>query len=186
MSTSMRDQFRSMSVTARQRCKVNNVYAAFGRAAEAAQAMETAAGTLALAYVAMWTAPANSAETSNQLRQILADIDRQTLGRLLRSLGDTLGWEKSLVTTLDVALERRNYLTHKFFRHHNFAISSNAGRLKMLAELQEIASTLAQANQILDGLTVSLDTLSRTIDGRALVAEVDIASLLIQGKRLDL
>jgi len=72
--------------------------------------------------------------------------------------------DDNIIATVNDALEKRNYLTHKFFWKHNFAIRSVEGRKIMLAEIREIQESLSLAHTVLTDMTDSL----RQVDGQLL------------------
>jgi hypothetical protein len=53
-------------------------------------------------------------------------------------------FDQKFVAVVETVLERRNYLTHQFFRSHNLAINSIEGRA-MIAELKKIQEELGLA-----------------------------------------
>lgn len=61
---------------------------------------------------------------------------------------------------LDILLEKRNYLTHYFFRKDNFAINSEKGRSEMTAELKEIQAHLDKAHASLSSLSSLFEQLT--------------------------
>jgi hypothetical protein len=71
-------------------------------------------------------------EVSAWFKGIIEDIDSKTVGTLLRHFKKTGTMDDSIITIVDEALEKRNYLTHRFFRSHNFAIHSEEGRREMI------------------------------------------------------
>jgi hypothetical protein len=61
---------------------------------------------------------------------------------------------------IDEALERRNYLTHHFFRSHNFALYGEKGRETMTAELKGIGEKLDLAKRTLDAMAELMDQMA--------------------------
>ncbi|MDW5267526.1 MULTISPECIES: hypothetical protein [Acidobacteriaceae] len=126
------------------------LYAEFGITAEKAQVLETEAGNVALSYVTLFV---NTDEITPELTEIFRsvndDVNRKTLGALLKHLKTRLNFDDSITNVIDEALKQRNYLTHHFFRTHNFALFSEDGRKLMLAELKEIQPILDKAHTTL-------------------------------------
>jgi hypothetical protein len=88
---------------------------------------------------------------------------------------------RPLVLVIDEALERRNYLTHHFFRTHNFALYSEKGRETMTAELKEIGEKLDLAKRTLEAMAELMDQVAgRTMDTGM------IERLIARGKMVDL
>ena len=158
------------------------LYAEFGIAAEKAQVLEIDAGNVALGYLALFFVKPGevSAEQSKMFRSVVDDLNRKTLGTVLRHVKSSLNFDARILEIVDRALERRNYLTHKFFRTHNFAICSAEGRKAMIAELQEIQAQLEQGRQILYAISENLDTLA----GRSNSATETAQRLAARGKKV--
>jgi hypothetical protein len=164
------------------------LYAEFGITAEKAQVLELAAGNLALSYLAVFVKPEEiTPEVSEWFKAIVDDVNAKTLGRLLTLLKKSMALSDTIVAVIDEALERRNYLTHHFFRSHNYALYSEDGRKVMMAELKEIWGKLNQAHQLLEGMGTLMDKFGAEVMGRSPVdaAEVD-QGLQQRGKRVDI
>jgi hypothetical protein len=137
------------------------LYAQFGIASETAQVLEVEAGNLALAYLTMFVKPGEvSPEETEVFRAVIADVNRKTLGAMFRHLKGFASIDPKLLDILDKALERRNYLTHHFFRTHNFAIQSPAGRATMLEDLNQVSADLRHGHQVLSAMTDSVNQLA--------------------------
>lgn len=157
------------------------LYAEFGMAAEKAQVLEVDAGNVALSYMSFFVEPGEvTAEQAEMFRSVVDDLNRKTLGAVLFHVKSALDLDAGIVETVDHALERRNYLTHQFFRTHNFAICSTEGRKAMIAELQEIQAQLEQGHQVLYAISENLDALA----GRSSLTEETARRLAAQGKKL--
>ncbi|MFT7043646.1 MAG: hypothetical protein ACJAW7_002408 [Candidatus Azotimanducaceae bacterium] len=99
---------------------LRNLYYEFGRTAEMAQVMETEAGNYALTYASLVFHPATITDEERIFfKNLMEDIDRRTFGNLMKQIKKTANVDDSILNTVDHALERRNYLTHEFYRHHN-------------------------------------------------------------------
>ena len=101
----------------------HELYAKYGIAAEAAQLLETELGTLLLCLRALdegWHITPNG----DAAREVLDQIDRSTLGRLLHRLKQHIKIEGDLEERFSSALEARNRLMHGFFERHNFKIET--------------------------------------------------------------
>jgi hypothetical protein len=159
------------------------LYAEYGMAAEKAQSLEVAAGNVALSYLLLFI---DTAEITNEQRELIRsvtdDLNRKTLGAVLKNIKQTAKFDPAILETVDAALERRNYLTHKFFRTHNFAICSANGRGAMIDELKDIRRALALAEAMLQGISELLDQMV----GRGGLAEKVTARLEAVGKKVDI
>jgi hypothetical protein len=159
------------------------LYAEFGIAAEMAQVMEVEAGNAALSYLALFVDTDRiSPEETAMFRGVMEDVNRKTLGAVLKHIKAFGNFDDRLVEIVDEALERRNYLTHKFFRSHNFAIQSEAGRKSMIAELKEIQVVLQRGHGVLNAVTDSLNHFS----GRPDKTKEVVDRLVARGKRVDI
>jgi hypothetical protein len=154
MSTSQLDvEYKSM----RER---HELYAKFGIAAEAAQLFETELGTLLLCLRALdngW----HIVPDGGAAQQVLNEIDRSTLGRLLHNLKRHIKIEGSLEGTFLSALEARNRLSHGFFERHNFKIQTEDGRREMVADLDSLHAELFAAWQATVNLTTIISAVVR-------------------------
>lgn len=65
-----------------------------------------------------------TSEEQEMFRGLVDDVNRKTLGALLKAVKRLGTLDQSILEAVDDALERRNYLSHGFFRSHNFAILS--------------------------------------------------------------
>ena len=160
------------------------VYTQFGIAAEMAQCLEIDASNLALAYIAAFV---NTDEITSELaewfRAINQDLNRKTLGQLLRAVKRFATYGDEILETMDEALIKRNYLMHRFFPFHNFALFSVEGRKEMIAELDEIQKKLTAAHWMLiamgDGLLA--------VTGKSLGDQEGLRErLLARGRRVEL
>ncbi len=159
------------------------LYAEFGLAADIAQGMETAAGNFLLSYaMAFMDVKDITPEVSTWFKEIIEDINSKTFGTLLKHFKKTAMMDDNIISIVNEALEKRNYLTHHFFRFHNFSIHSEEGRREMIGELREIQKKLDLAQKVLDGLGNCLDQLA----GRGDFAKDITEKLQAQGKRVKL
>ncbi|HVY07471.1 MAG TPA: hypothetical protein VHB46_15965 [Burkholderiales bacterium] len=162
---------------------LRTLYFEFGRAAEMAQVMETEAGNLALAFVSLAFDPGTITDEERRLfRAIVDDVNSRTFGNLLRQIRKIGTVSDGIEDTINAALEKRNYLVHKFFRHHNLQINSDAGREEMIAELGEIHRALSSAHTVLAGMT---HTFSQAF-GRPNVSPEEGEELMRRGKRIEI
>jgi len=86
-----------------------------------------------------------TAPNPERASDLLAIINRHTLGQLLKSLNDKTQSLDELESLLSKALEERNRLLHSFYRQHNFRRNSDEGRALMLKDLESIHDALLDA-----------------------------------------
>ncbi len=138
----------------------HELYAKYGIAAEAAQLFETELGTLLLGLRGLdegW----HILPDGEAAREVLDEIDRSTLGRLLHSLKRHIKIEGDLEEGFSSALEARNRLMHGFFERHNFKIQTEDGRRAMIADLDALHGELFTAWRAADKLTTIISAVLR-------------------------
>jgi hypothetical protein len=157
------------------------LYAEYGIAAEKAQVLEVEAGNVALAFIAIFVDTDRiTAEDREMFRGIVDDVNRKTLGALLKSIRTWAHFDEALINIIDDALDRRNYLAHRFFPNHNFAIFSTEGRQKMIEELKVIQGTLDSAHGALSAVSSALIKFGGRADTSNEIAKKHMA----KGKRI--
>lgn len=133
----------------------HELYAKFGIAAEAAQLFETELSTLLLCLRALengW----HVLPDGESAKVALDEIDRRTLGRLLRGLKGQVELTEDLEARFSSALNARNRLTHGFYERHNFKIQTDPGRCEMIADLDLLHAELFNAWQIAGAMTAMI------------------------------
>lgn len=159
------------------------LYFEFGRAAEMAQLMELAAGNLALSFVSLAFDPAKITDDERSLfRAIVEDVNSRTFGSLLREIRKIGSVSEGIEKIIDEALDKRNYLVHRFFRSHNLRINSEEGRKEMIAELRAICESLGRAHAILAGMTQTLNQ----VFGRPNISQQEAMELVQRAERIDI
>ena len=156
--------------------KLSEMYSAYGKAAEMAQAMETEAGNLVIVYCTVVLNLDNRMkDEQHSFKSLIDDVNSRTLGNLIRHMRKSIDFDEGIEATLDNALKRRNHLVHNFFRFHNLAIFSEEGLSAMILELEETCEILRSAHTTLLGMTGAITKAF----GRADIS-VEIAADLIQ------
>lgn len=162
---------------------LDDLYAKFGRAAEMAQVMELEVGNLALAYALIAFDVENLTNDQKRfLKSLSEDVDRRTFGNLVSLLKKSMDIDQTIEDAIDSALEKRNYLTHRFFRTHNFAIYSAEGRATMADELSDLYDAFSFAHTILHGMTHTLNELF----GNPNISEEQAKKFLEEAKRVEI
>ena len=123
---------------------IDDVYRKFGEACEAAQLLETELGTLLLMHKCI-DAGLVDHSNPNRATAIYKQINKQSLGQLIRSLGPMGDSIADLEQLLSDALTSRNRLTHSFYLQHNFRGNSDDGRDVMLRDLDTIHEALLES-----------------------------------------
>ncbi len=123
---------------------LDDVYRKFGEAAEAAQLLETELGNMLLMTRCIDEGLLEN-QNPGRAADILASINRHTLGQMLKNLNDQTQSLDELEVLLVKARDERNRLSHSFYRAHNFRRNSEIGRGLMLQDLEAIHSALLDA-----------------------------------------
>ena len=155
------------------------LYIQFGQTVEVAQLMELEAGNLALAYVSLAFDPKNITNDQRRLfKAVVDDVDKRTFGYLLKQIRKIGSVSEGIEDIVNEALRKRNYLIHKFFKVHNFAINSENRRKDMSADLRQIREALSLAHTVLSGMTHTFNE----IWGRPNISNEQALQFLNNGK----
>lgn len=160
------------------------LYAEFGLAAEKAQIMELEAGNVALSFVTLFFVKTSqiTPEEALMYRSLETDVNRKTLGKLLEHVKRLGKMDESLLKIVDTGLERRNYLVHKFFRTHNYAVCDAVGRKAMIEELRDIQKAIELAWSVLSAMSSILLSFAG-LEGAAEGLDVQLS---LEGKSIKL
>lgn len=150
---------------------LDDVYRKFGETSEAAQLLETELGNIILLNNCIESGHFQCPNSENAI-EIVKQIDKQTLGQLIRKLGLGSTSGALLQELLYEALKVRNRLVHSFYLQHNLRRNSDAGCAIMLQDLEAIHEKLLEAYKAiillsgvdLDKLVAELGTASQPAD----------------------
>ncbi|HIC0800099.1 TPA: hypothetical protein ACW0P4_004637 [Enterobacter hormaechei] len=118
---------------------LDTVYWKFGYASEAAQLLETELINVITEY------DMSQGKDIQSLKKQFLEMDKYTLGKLNYVLKSRMVEDADTLEYVSDALKARNYLAHDFFRAHNFAKDTPAGRQKMLDDLQKTHNIIFEA-----------------------------------------
>ena len=123
---------------------LEDVYRKFGEVAEAAQLLETELGNI---LILLGAAEADLFEQPDPQKgaDLIRGINRQTLGQLLKRLGNSTESAAHLESILSAALLERNRLSHSFYREHNFRRNTAEGCMIMLDDLERMHKAILEA-----------------------------------------
>jgi hypothetical protein len=130
----------------------NEVFAFYGLAMYSAQVLEDGVLNIAAALHVIET-PVISREL---FEAVFSKLDLATLGSLLRATRSQVAVDPTLDELLCDALEKRNYLAHRFFREHAFAFTSEHGRAIMIQGLRAMIAVFQAADEALTPLCLKL------------------------------
>ncbi len=160
---------------------LNELYTKFGIAAEKAQVLELEAGNVVLSYITLFVNTENiTVEEKKGFKKLIEDVDAKTLGNLLTKIKSIVNFDTMSENIINEALNKRNYLTHRFFKTHNFAIYNETGRNAMINELEEISNYFDTAHNHLS----TISKLMAKVAGRKDISIEKTKELIEQGKKL--
>lgn len=139
--------------------QIKEVYAQFGLAIYLAQVLEHGIGN-ALVYSSL--IPSNVGKVRSALEwhekfdQFLGLHFEKTLGRMISTLKAEIATTSNLESLLSEALRKRNWLAHHYFRERSDDFMNEAGRTKMIAELEEAQTLFSLADEVLETITKPL------------------------------
>ena len=134
------------------------VYAHFGLAIYLSQVLEhgLANALLILDLVPQSREVATPATWPQKVDAFYESQFRRTLGSLIRSLRELTTVPPELEDLLAQALDKRNWLSHHYFRERASDFLNVSGRDKMVAELQAAQSLFSSADKALDAIVKPL------------------------------
>src|SRR5690606_33917830 len=118
--------------------EVKDIYAHFGLAIYQAQCLEHGLvnALVFLDHIPKRRKFAKSAtEWADSVDSFMESKFEYTLGRMIRELGEVTPVESGLQDLLSLALKRRNWLAHGYFKDRAEDFLTKTGRAKMLSEL---------------------------------------------------
>ncbi len=131
------------------------MYAYFGAAVYHAQVLESG---LVNALMFLDFIPTNAAhfktrtDWSDKFEAFEDDKFKLTMGNLMRDLRKVLKIPEPLEASLKDALEKRKFLVHHYFRERILFFEDEAGRDRMIVELDGYMETFRRADRMLDGM----------------------------------
>jgi hypothetical protein len=127
--------------------QVRDVYGEHGAAISEAQLLEN--------YLGYAIVAAQDLASSESLASEMALVSRRSMGQLIRRLRELIPIASSFDARLDMALERRNWLAHRYFSDRAMPFQTESGRAEMIRELDEIGEEFYQLWGYLDTAIVS-------------------------------
>lgn len=144
---------KSLEMLESEEGQLNAVFACYGSAAQHGQIFEEALSDLLLAYNRLVKKPLSL----DDLRSVESKLHKMTMGALLKELQKHIEIEAEWVSDLlNIALNNRNFLIHKYFLKRQAKFRTEAGRLEMLRELLSIQGAIEKATSITNGVRIAL------------------------------
>jgi len=130
----------------------NAVFACFGSAAQHAQLFELALTE----FLQEYNKVSKRAISSEDFELFDQKLQKKTMGALLNEFSKYVTIKDQNVTKLlDLALEKRNYLMHHFFREKSESIVTEDGRMSLISELVWIDKLLTDAGTITRAMRIA-------------------------------
>ena len=126
---------------------IDEVYRKFGEVSEAAQLLETELGNI-LVFNEAVRSDLFFTRRQEEARRILREINKSTLGKLIKKLTEKNRELEHSAELFAKALAERNRLSHSFFRNHNFRRNTSEGCSIMLEDLESIHEILMEAYRV--------------------------------------
>lgn len=130
--------------------QVKEVYAYFGLAMYKAQCLER---QLAMALATRY-GPGATNMTEAEFDDLLESFFSKTMGRLVREIGEMAKLSEREKERLQEALDKRNWLAHRYFWERATAFMSEPGRVAMIQELQEAVDSFDALDQLFTARTM--------------------------------
>ena len=99
-------------------------------------------------FLLIHTRLANKSISLSELESYESDIQRKTLGGLLRDVRQRVAFDSSAEIAIGDALEKRNLLVHRFFKERGIEALSLAGRAEMIERLQDFEQSFRVADRV--------------------------------------
>ncbi|WP_434031655.1 hypothetical protein [[Pseudomonas] boreopolis] len=133
--------------------EVKEIYANFGLAIYQAQCLEHGIVN-ALVFLDLIPNQRRSAESASEWAQLVDSFMESrfefTLGKMIRGLEEVTTVDPHLQDQLSIALKKRNWLAHGYFRDRAETFLTRAGRAEMLIELEDAQTIFSQADAALE------------------------------------
>ncbi|EHH2484587.1 hypothetical protein J7X22_004706 [Vibrio parahaemolyticus] len=125
------------------------VFAFYGLASFNAQCAEKALVNFVMGYKLV----DDAALTEEQWLELYERLNSNTFGRLLGHIKKRVELPDTLVTHLDSALHKRNWLAHDFFYDYAVHMTEPDGRIQMITELQSLITMFRIADRAIEKLS---------------------------------
>lgn len=124
------------------------VFAFFGLAYYQAAVLEHGVLNLAVAMRAKGV----PGITGGDVERLYESFDKSTFGKVIKAAKEKADIPSDLEADLALALEKRNYLAHRFFVVHDLDFMTPSGRRTMIDELIEILEHLQSVDRRMDDI----------------------------------
>ena len=138
--------------------QLNAVFACFGSACQRGQLLEKALGDLVLVINQLVDSSLSLADLKGRDEK----IRRKTMGKLFHYVKKhaTIS-DESIIENLNLAINKRNFLAHRYFIERDTGFETCAGRKSMINELVIMGDLFARCTAVVGGITIAIrETLS--------------------------
>lgn len=122
------------------------LYAFFGLTFYKANVLEHGVMNLAVALLAKDV----PGVTVGDVDRLYESFDKKTFGQIIDVAKKRFAFSESFAADLQLALDQRNYLAHRFFIVHDVDLLTDSGRRKMIDELIGILKQLKNVDREMD------------------------------------
>lgn len=127
------------------------IYGFFGLTFYMANVLEHGVMNLAVALLSKDV----SGITAGDVDRLYESFDKKTFGQVIKVAQARFDFSESFAAELELALDHRNYLAHRFFIVHDIDILTESGWHKMIDELIEILKHLKKIDREMDKIWMS-------------------------------
>ncbi len=93
--------------------------------------------------------------TVGDVDRLYDSFDKKTFGQIISVAKRRFNFSEPFANELQLALDHRNHLAHRFFIVHDIDLLTDSGRRKMIDELIEILNQLKNVDRKMDKLWMS-------------------------------
>lgn len=128
--------------------QLNAVFACFGSATQHAQLFEQSL----LRFLAVYNRIQSDSVSVGDLEE-----KKMTMGYLIKQVKHRVRFDDDLIEEgFSIALDKRNYLIHRFFLERNEEFKSTEGRLRLLSELVAIEQVLDRCRAMVNAMRIAM------------------------------
>jgi hypothetical protein len=127
---------------------LKEVYTFFGLASYSGQCLEKGLVNFAMAYQLL----ESSALTQDEWLELYNSLNKRTFGQLFKSVKKRAEVPEPLLSNLDRALIKRNWLAHDFFYDRAVHLTDHDGLVTMIQELRELTELFQVTDRMIDSV----------------------------------
>lgn len=101
-------------------------------------------------------------------------LSKNTLGRLIIELKKYIQSENSSIISLELALDERNYIIHKFFNDNIEHFTTPEGRIACFGRVREARKNIHSGYVVLDSIVINMMKI-RGLDHQQILKEAELS-----------